>query len=188
MRRRTPKTIPKVSKEPESKQLTLDRFVGDVEAATRAGDNSEEARTVRMLARSDGSRVSKAIWPRLRYLRDRGVKVVAVFTKFRTKKDERATLEEYENVFGAEAVASNIRVANMRQSDRLSEQLLLGKQAAWTGDVAPNGEVEATEMAPNDPNLATARVSFNMVWSISDEVAKSGAKSGAPKSKPKNRK
>jgi len=174
MRRRAPRNSSTTSIVSPSASLTIDRYIDGVQDATRAGDNSEDVRTIRMLAHSNGSRLTKAIWPRLRYLRDNGVKVVAVFTKFRSKKQEQATLNEYADVFGADAVLRNVRIAKLREADRLKEHLVLGKRGVWHDDGrnAPtsDGSVTATETKATDPRFSAARVSFNMVWAVSDQV------------------
>lgn len=171
-----------------AEKLSVDGYIDEVERISREGTNTEEFRTVRVLAKDGDSAVTKSIWQRLERMRDRGVRVVAIFAKTKNKKLQTSAVEKYVEVFGEDAALKNIRVANLRKASKLQEQLQLGKSGVWTegGEKikADEGAVEVRKTKPTDPDLAASRVAFNMVWAVSEPLAKQNVlNSGKPRSK-----
>ncbi len=172
---------------------TIEDFVADVDEKMRApqgsGHNRGEFRTVRILARSAASKGNKAVWDKLELLKSRDVKVMAVFAAFRNAKDQSKTLDRYSEIFGVDAAVSNLRIGRFRRPKKLVEQVQLGETAVWdeTSDTNQSASepLKATRVKPGDLALSAAKVSFEMMWAISDELKLAPTGTGAGKTRKK---
>jgi hypothetical protein len=184
----------KVPKRPVAagQDATIEDFVADVDEKMRApgsGHNRGEFRTVRILARSAASKGNKAVWDKLELLKSRDVKVMAVFAAFRNAKDQSNTLDRYSEIFGPDAAMSNLRIGRFRRSKKLVEQVQFGETAVWdeTMDAGQSAStpLKASRVKPGDLALSAAKLSFEMVWAISDELKLADAKPRSGKARKK---
>lgn len=137
---------------------------------------TSEQRTIRLIARSADVGAAKSVWQKLQTFHDRGIHVFAVFTDLRSKNDSRNTVREYANVFGIENAKKSVRIAKFRNSHETIEQLQLGEQQIYTEEnefeVSVRLVPEVSDTCVDGRTFAAAKVSFEMIWAISDELTR----------------
>lgn len=159
--------------------VSLDSFMSGLDEGI--GNNNPDNRTVRIIARSTDSAAARSVWRRLDRLNSSGIRVMAVFTKLGKKKRDRAALKKYADVFGVDTAVESIRAARFRNSAKIREQVQMGEQGAWS---EIEGRIEGDDVAGRaDENaVAAAKVSFDMIWSISDEIERKDVENGSSRS------
>lgn len=170
MARDNRKQGPRSAKNQVPEQLSLEGFLSGV--SSEIGNNNPENRVVRVLAKSADSPGAKAVWSRLEALSSHGIKVLAVFTNMGRKRTDRAALEQYAKICGADEAASNIRIARIRNSSRMVEQVQMGEKGVWSSSNKKASENDL--IGETDENsVSAAKIAFQMTWAISDEIDRS---------------
>jgi hypothetical protein len=104
-------------------------------------------------------------------------------------KDQSNTLDRYSEIFGPDAAMSNLRIGRFRRSKKLVEQVQFGETAVWdeTMDAGQSAStpLKASRVKPGDLALSAAKLSFEMVWAISDELKLADAKPRSGKARKK---
>lgn len=160
---------------PQSIPTVLDQVAAD--------GNHPESRVVRIVARSPATRTAREIMQKLADLHTRGIDVKAVFLNIPNKGPGSAAMRKFAEIFGADKVASSVRVAAFPGSGDLLEQVNFGRVGVWTGkplkairEAAPE-EGTYAETTNNQKLAKMARGAFVSAWAISHRMSKSELRS-----------
>jgi hypothetical protein len=148
---------------------------GYLDAMDQLRDDADyEDRTIRIVARSAGAGCAADIWQGLERIRDRRIRVLAVFAdpgSAQCKND----LRHHAGIFGYDRTTQSIRLARFRNAHRIIDQIQFGSREVW----AAGNKLETLPLlVPANCNLsdphdvAAARVSFEMIWAVSDEITR----------------
>ena len=136
-----------------------------------------DRRTIRVIAQPLRSDATRVLWHRLAVMRDNGINMRVVFTAASGDQNLRPIYSEFARVFGPDGLKRNIRICDLLRSDPVIEQIQFGSDDIWTattGSEAPSCHADGGRGTPSNVALAAGRVSFEMLWTVSDEVPPDG--------------
>jgi hypothetical protein len=94
----------------------------------------QRSQTLRILARSPGSRAVQAVLKHLEIIASHGVRVEAVFLKVPNQGPGSAVLSRFAKVYGVSAVSDCVRLLDEPDFKRAYEMIIFGDSAVWTGE------------------------------------------------------
>jgi hypothetical protein len=142
----------------------------------RINNPDDPALQVRLVTKSTRSPAYAAVFENLEAMRDANLTVSSIFTGVRSKKEAAAIIARYAEVYGLEAAVENLRICLLRRRKDVAEQLQLGESGVWSAEAGSikkmSTECIAADPVPKDL-LGLAEASFDLLWSVSQEVSDS---------------
>lgn len=133
--------------------------------------NEETYQHVRVVAQSPSSPAGRLLMNNLELFARLGFKVLAVFTKTRSKADVVQAVEAYDKAFGRGRSESRMRFASFSRKNEVRELLDIGKAAARLDkQVVSLDELDVVSIVPDAQTEFARKFAFDAVWSISAPV------------------
>ena len=131
---------------------------------------------VQLIAKSPNTKAAREILKSLPSLGERGVEFEAIFKQIPKKGPGSAVLKRVAAVYGMESAHRSVRIADVKNSGEVFEQVNFGDVAVWTGKplrsmVSAPFSTDRLEYAKDGGDtMDFAALSFNSLWSVSASV------------------